>query len=208
MNGKPRFIVFEGLDGSGKSTQVSLLSERLTQMNAPHTVTREPTSANPVGRLAREAINGAFPLENETLALLFAADRYQHVAEEVLPALNRGEHVLCDRYYFSNFAYQGGSADFDALYAYNRQVMKKRRPDLVLFIDVPPEECVRRIMRRDGKPRSGIYENLETLRGVRRRYLETFEKLRQSENIVVLEAGGLTERETAELVYDRVRQYI
>ena len=105
---KGRFIVFEGLDGSGKTTAMEGLAARLKAENPDRKIymTREPSDAS-VGKLIRQALTHQIVLQPKTFTLLFAADRYEHVVNEVLPALERGEDVFCDRYFFSNLAYQG-----------------------------------------------------------------------------------------------------
>src|SRR5690349_10994916 len=97
------FLVLEGLDGAGTTTQLECLSRALRQRGATVCATREP-SDGPVGVMLRQALTGRLglkggaPLSHETLALLFAADRMDHLQAEVLPALERGETVICDRY--------------------------------------------------------------------------------------------------------------
>ncbi len=193
------FIVFEGLDGSGKSTQIKLLAEDFAARGERCLVTREPSDSNPAGLLARQAINGGCKLENETLALLFAADRYEHAFNEIMPALSKGGHVICDRYYYSNLAYQG---NFERVSSYNNEVMRLAKPDIVFFIDVPPRECIRRITARGGD--KGFYENIHSLNRVRDAFLDVFDKLKGTENIEIIPAGGLSEREVAEAVKTKI----
>ena len=177
----PRFIVLEGLDGSGKSTQIRLLSRRMSIYGLPHITTREP-SVGVIGALARKAIHNT-SLKNEALALLFAADRYQHVKEVIAPALEQGKYVFCDRYYYSNLVYQGSRPKVQKrLLAYNQTVMANHRPDITFFLDVEPEECMRRIRARSHE--TTIYENLTRLREDRERFLDIFKKL--NDNVVII----------------------
>ncbi|MCL2386198.1 MAG: dTMP kinase [Defluviitaleaceae bacterium] len=181
-----RFFVLEGLDGSGKTTQAKLLGEWFDAKSLPYVVTRQP-SDNQVGKLARAATQGAFSLENETLALLFAADRFQHYHEEIAPALSRGNFVVCDRYYFSNLAYQGEDhAAMARIIAYNQSIMTppSRKPDAVIFLDIPPEECLRRIT--ETREEISIYETMDRLKLQRERFFTAFELLRDSENIIMV----------------------
>jgi dTMP kinase len=203
---KAYFIVFEGLDGSGKTTQLNLLSKRLADLGRIHIRTREPSDNNLVGKLARSSVSGGAVLENETLALLFAADRYQHAATEILPALKTGNDVLCDRYYYSNFAFQGDMTTFARLSHYNEQAIHLAKPDLTLFIDVRPEECLRRI-REERPGAAGMYENLPNLTKARERYLEIFAALRWTDEIVTVKADGLSASETEEQVWDHVKNF-
>ena len=105
---KGKFIAFEGCEGAGKSTQMRLLSEYLKEKNIPHTVTREPGGGEISEAIRKIILNGKFTaMTDECEALLYAAARVQHLADTVSPALARGELVLCDRYIFSSYAYQG-----------------------------------------------------------------------------------------------------
>lgn len=189
-----KFITFEGLDGCGKSTQARLLAAQLDALNIPYLATRQP-SDNPVGKLMRTATDGYEPLENETMALLVAADRYQHVYSEITPALEAGKYVLCDRYYYSSFAFQGIDAGaFLRVAAYNGLVMAYAKPDITFFLDASPEECMRRITA--GRDYSGLYDSVEQLAAVRERYMTLFEQLKNSENIIILD-GNAAEAEIA-----------
>src|SRR5215471_2535238 len=118
MNTRSRngcFVVLEGLDGAGTTTQAERLASRLRQAGYAVLVTREP-SDGPVGTVLRRALAGGValphrggPLSDHTLALLFAADRMDHLCAEILPALGKGQIVLCDRYLLSSYAYQGAT---------------------------------------------------------------------------------------------------
>jgi dTMP kinase len=196
-----KFIVFEGLDGSGKTTQVRLLAQRLEESGIPCLVTRQP-SDSAVGKVMRSATDAKLPLENETMALLVAADRYQHVYDIINPALDAGKIVVCDRYYYSSFAFQGidGGA-FGRVAAYNERVMAQRKPDITFFLDTSPEECMRRI--QTGRNYGGLYDSVAQLRAVRERYLRIFDELKDRENIVFVEGG-----DGEEAVASRVWAYI
>jgi dTMP kinase len=193
---KSKFIVYEGLDGSGKSTQLQMLAAYYAAKGEPCLVTREPSDGNPVGQLTRQTMEHKYRLENETVAMLFAADRYQHLTGEILPALRGGSHVICDRYYYSNFAYQG---NFARVLEYNRASMELLKPDAVFFLDVMPEECMRRINARDFnaadsrtlKGRTGLYENIDKLRSVRLGFFDAFERLKATDRVTVIDASGL-----------------
>lgn len=154
MSPKSAFIVFEGIDGSGTSTQAERLASRLREKGRAVHLTREP-SDGPIGVLIRQALrrrlvvptaDGGRSPRMETMALLFAADRMDHLECEIEPRLERGEIVLCDRYLYSSLAYQSatgedGEASIPWLLELNRYA---RTPDLVLLFDVPPAEAGRR----------------------------------------------------------------
>jgi dTMP kinase len=146
-----RFIVFEGGEASGKSTQSSRLAERL---GAVHT--REP-GGTAIGRLVRELVLDARTtgLADRTEALLMAADRAQHVAEVVRPALDAGRHVVSDRYVGSTLAYQGHGrglpvADLRRISAWATDELW---PDLIILLDMPPDVAAERA--------SGLPDRLE-----------------------------------------------
>ena len=104
---KGNFIAFEGIDGSGKSTQIGLLAERLKKEGVCCYTTMEPTNA-PVGSLVRQVMTGRIRMDNKAIAALFAADRLDHLLNEVdgiASKIEEGTTVLTDRYYFSSYAY-------------------------------------------------------------------------------------------------------
>jgi dTMP kinase len=177
----PHFIVIEGLDGSGKSTQCRMLEETFFQRGLPVLATRQPTETA-IGELIRDALHKVFPVENDTIALLFAADRVQHYFNVILPALESGKNVVCDRYFYSNLVYQGSTdEEYARVAAYNKLVMEALQPSHVFFLDAPPLDCIARLeaTRKDDGRRSGlsIYEARDTINAQRRRYMRVFEEL-------------------------------
>lgn len=174
MSHRPLFVVFEGTDGSGTTTQGDLLSAALRHAGRTVLRTAEP-SDGPVGRLLRQVLRekGSERLDPVSVALLFAADRTDHCARVIAPALRRGEVVVCDRYLGSSLAFQvvDGQGAIDAAWVLdiNRRALV---PDLSLLMDAPVGVALTRIHRR-GKP-AERYEIEETLTGVRQRYLQVF----------------------------------
>lgn len=141
------FIAFEGCEGAGKSTQIRLLSEYLTGQGIAHIVTREPGGSEISEAIRTVILNGKFTdMTDECEALLYAAARVQHLADTVAPALARGEAVLCDRYLFSSYAYQGYGRGLDPkfLTAINSYAAEKFMPDITLFLDIPPARAFER----------------------------------------------------------------
>lgn len=144
----PRFVVFEGIDGSGTTTQQARVAERLRARGHRVLETREP-SVGPIGALTRAMLS----VEDERqrtvdpagLALLFAADRLEHIAREIDPALTRGEVVICDRYVVSSWVYQ--SLDCDP--AWVRTINERARwPDATFVFDLSAEVALGRVARR------------------------------------------------------------
>lgn len=146
-NQRGLFLVLEGIDGSGTTTQGQRLAAELTARGIDAQFTHEP-STGPVGRLLRRSLQGVgdSPVDWVTLALLFAADRADHLAREIEPALSAGSVVVCDRYDLSSFVYQSATAgDDDNVLAWLRSINSRaRRPDLTLVVDVLPEVALRR----------------------------------------------------------------
>ncbi|MGD6807321.1 MAG: dTMP kinase [Candidatus Bathyarchaeia archaeon] len=168
MTKKGIFIVIEGLDGSGKTTQATLLAEKLAKTYKVH-LTAEP-SRGKIGTFIREAClyeQTRLPVEAE--ALLFAADRIEHMQKELQPALDEGKLVICDRYVYSTLAYQGSlGLSLDWIKTTNARALQ---PDFALFIDVPPEKVLKRLQRK-----KSVMETLETQTKVREIYLKYVEK--------------------------------
>ncbi len=168
MNKKGAFIVIEGLDGSGKTTQTKLLVAKLRRhYNAVYTT--EPSKGK-IGKFIRSHVlygDRRFPTAVE--ALLFAADRLEHIQNEVLPAIAEGQVVISDRYFYSSLAYQGSAGlSLDWIKTINQNALK---PDLAIFIDVEPEAVETRLKRR-----KSVMENMETQRKVRQIYQYFIEK--------------------------------
>jgi dTMP kinase len=160
---KGAFIVLEGGDGSGKTTQARSLQSALRHVGYKAHSTAEP-SRSTVGRLIRRRILHGKKTSPEVEALLFAADRFLHLESEILPALADGKIVVCDRYMYASFAYQGAQGvNADWLREINRFAVK---PDLALYLDVPAETGMSRIRRK-----KSVLEKLELQRRVRDEYL-------------------------------------
>ena len=138
---KGRLVTFEGCEGSGKSTQLRLLSEKLSKQGISHIVTREPGGSDIAEQIRNIILNGKnTAMCDECEALLYAAARAQHLREIVQPALDKGMLVLCDRYVDSSLAYQGYARGLDLKFIedINGFAMRDFRPDLTLFLDISP----------------------------------------------------------------------
>jgi dTMP kinase len=154
------FIVFEGIDGSGKSTQARLLTHRLTAGGLDVLLTREP-SDGPEGRALRNLAARGDPAEE---ARLFAADRRRHSVEVIQPCLRKGLIVVCDRYVYSSLAYQGARGlPLEEIWSLNAPFIVQ--PDVAFLLDVPVETAMKRLAARDDTP-AAIFESRETLAGV------------------------------------------
>lgn len=174
-----KFVSFEGIEGCGKTTQIALLSEYLKKRNIPHTITREP-GGTAVGEGIRKIL-----LDSETIhltaaseLLLFYASRSQNIQEKIKPALERGEMVICDRYYHASMAYQGygRGIPLDFIRKLTDLVCEPYRPDLTFLLDIEPEVGLARARARNHArtENEGRFEaeNLEFYNKVRDGYLE------------------------------------
>jgi dTMP kinase len=179
--GRGRLIVLEGVDGAGTTTQASRLQAALRSRGFASHVTREP-SDGPVGTLIRQALTGRLvvpgragprPPRMETMALLFAADRVDHLEAEILPNLGDGITVISDRYVHSSLAYQTvtAPADIEDPLEWVRTLnARARRPDLILLLQVSSEEAARRRQKRGGPEE--MYESAELQRRLAAFYSE------------------------------------
>lgn len=201
---EPRFITFEGLDGSGKSTHLRWVARYLDDRGIDHLVTHEP-GGTALGESIREVFLdpkwGA--LDGTVEALLVFASRRQHLMEVVDPALAAGRHVLCDRFTDSTYAYQGfgRGVELAILDQVDRLATGGRRPDRTLLFDVPAKVARNRGNSQSRRRRSGVdrldAEELRFYERVREGYLELVR--REPDRFRVVTSAGSTE-ETAEQV--------
>ena len=161
-----RFVVLEGLDGAGTTTQSGLLVEALRRGGERCRATREPTGG-PIGKLLRAALRGELQMTPCTLALLFAADRSEHLhsRDGILATLRAGGYVVCDRYLFSSLVYQSLGCSAAYVDALN---VRFPLPRHLIFVDTPPEQCQQRVAAR---PRRELFEELPLQQRLRQRYL-------------------------------------
>ena len=162
------FICIEGLDGSGKTTQAQLLTESLSK-NYNAVYTAEPSQGK-IGTFIRDCcLYEEKRLPTEAEALLFAADRIEHIQTEVIPALSEGKLVICDRYIFSSLAYQGSAGlSLAWIKTINARALQ---PDFCVLIDVSPEHVLERLQRK-----KSVMETLDIQKKVREIYLKFVEE--------------------------------
>ena len=204
MSGK--FIVFEGIDGAGKTTQVNLLLEKLEAAGKSAYLTAEPTDL-PTGRELRRVLSGEVKKSNCEIATLFTLDRIAHNKDAMVGierVLAGGYDVICDRYYYSTLAYQGFSTDYEWVKAMNVGCPEIRRPDLCIFLDLTPEQSIERITK--GRDKLEIYENVETLTKVRDAFHKALDDLKATENIAIVNAYRTPEEIANEIweIYSRL----
>ena len=184
-----RFIVFEGIDGAGKTTQIELLTKKLTEDGRRVYRTAEPTESVS-GGLLRDALSGVSKRTPCEMAALFVLDRIFHNTNPVNgieKMLSDGVDVICDRYYYSSLAYQGSETDAKWVQDMNLSCPEIRRPDVCIFLDLTPEQSMERIGK--GRVTVEIYENVDRLSRVRERFYGVFEALGDTERICVVNAA-------------------
>ncbi len=194
------FIVIEGIDGAGKTTQLQQLHQWMeTRYGRSVHTTGEPTN-RPIGRLLKDALQRRVELDGICHALLFAADRIDHVKSEIESNIQRGIPVLCDRYFLSSFAYQWREmpGELDWIESINARAIN---PHLTLLIDAPAEVCMERIHR--ARSDTELFEELETLRAIRVNYLELARRRRALDRIKVIDGAR-----TPEVVQAEVREQV
>lgn len=204
-----KFIVIEGLDGSGTTTQLNLLKE-WAQAGAPGAgvdkpihFTWEPTPG-PAGCVARLALNKRLqPFDEKTMALLYAADRTDHIYKEgiggqepgILSKLREGTHVICDRYVLSSLAYQGRQLGLEWTFQANGYAIP---PDVTVYIDVDPENAARRLAA--GRSHQDRYESLPEQREIRAQYVQAIKFLREKGQRVEVVSGEGSPEEVRDAV--------
>lgn len=208
MSAKGIFIVFEGIDGAGKTTQVDLLAQNLASLGREVSLSAEPTTLA-TGKAIRRALSGEDKKSECEMAAMFVLDRIAHNinSETGIRALTeRGIDVISDRYYYSSLAYQGTATDYEWVKVMNINSPEIRRPDLCIYLDLLPEQSLERISR--GRESLEIYENLEKLTTVRAKFLSVVEDLRRDgESIYVVNAARAAE-DIAKEIFEIVKKHI
>ncbi|MBQ9460889.1 MAG: dTMP kinase [Clostridia bacterium] len=205
---KGRFIVLEGLDGSGKGTQADLLIAEMKRQGRKVCLTAEPTSSS-TGGMLRDALGGFVSRDAYELSAMFLLDRIFHNVNPkngIRQYIESGVDVVCDRYYYSSFAYQGIDADLKWVMDMNLNCREILKPDLCIFLDVSPEDGEKRISgsRLDRE----IYENTQAQKRIRNRFFEVFELLKDSENIKIVDASRTVPEVSADIIklYNQLKE--
>lgn len=196
---KGKFIVLEGIDGSGKSSQIAPLVKHIEALGVPCRETREPTGG-PVGSLIRQIFTGRVTADNRVIAALYAADRIDHLVNEVdglLAAVGRGVTVVSDRYYFSSYAYHSVDVDMDWVIGANALSAQLLRPTLTVFLDVPVATALERI--RKNRFVEEIFDQEDRLRKTRELYFRAFERLKDVERVAVVDGTGAPDEVAARI---------
>ncbi len=202
---KNLFITLEGIDGSGKSTQAKNLAQKLSDLGHKVYLTAEPSNG-PIGKMLRQIFKGEMKADHKTVAALFLADRFEHILHEeegLIKKIEEGYTVICDRYYFSSYAYNAVHLPMDWVIAANKPCAALLRPDVNIYIDIKPEISMERInLSRENLE---MYESLENLTEVRNNYLAAFELLKAEENILMID-GHRKESEITEEILEKLHR--
>ncbi len=196
-----KFIVFEGIDGSGKTTLSKMLAQELAQKGPKVHWTCEPTH-NVIGKMIRSVLTHQLEMNEQSIAALYLADRMDHIQHPeygMLHQLNAGDHVISDRYYLSSYAYHVPHVSLDWVVDANSIAANVLRPDVIFFIDIDVQTSMDRIATF----RTGVdlFENEERITLVHANYQRAIEKIRHEENIVVIDG-----RKALDVVYAEVKR--
>lgn len=197
---KGLFISFEGVEGSGKSTQINLLYNRLKKENKKVIITKEP-GGSVIGQEIRNILlNPEFnKMAAKTEILLYTADRAQHVAEKIRPALKDNKIVLTDRYLDSNIAYQGygRGIDLEMIKQINKWVIKDCLPDLTFIIDMDVKKGLKRARKISGSKQGDRIEQEELI--FHEKVRQAFRNMAKKENYILLNGDKSIEELAAEI---------
>ena len=177
------FLVLEGLDGAGTTTQKERIEKELTRRGCSVMTTNEPTSGE-IGRLIRRVLKGEIELSEISVAYLFAADRAEHIygKDGIIENIEKSRIVVSDRYFYSSIAYQSVECNPEFI----RLINAFPSPEFIIFVDTPVDECLERIEKR-GEEKE-LFDRKEFLEKVRENYLKAFEKL--PDGVKLMKADG------------------
>lgn len=201
------FIVIEGLDGAGKTTQIDLLRDQLQARGEACHLTAEPTTL-PTGKFLRSVLRQEITADPRTVAALFAADRIEHLFHPeagILQYLEKGYHVIASRYYFSSLAYQSIDTDPAWIASLNMLARHTLPADLTIFLDLDPEVSMQRIRERGETPE--LFETRERLTRVREGFHMAFQHFGEGENIHIIDATA-NPADIADQIWEKVAAYL
>ncbi len=196
---KNLFIALEGIDGSGKSTQIKLLEQHLIQAGHKVYTTCEPTDS-PIGLMIRKIFKHEMDADHKVIAGLFVADRLYHLLDRengLLKKLEEGYTVISDRYYFSSYAYHSVHMPMQWVIEANAMSASLLQPDLNIYIDISPELSMQRI--HEGRSSKELYETVDNLTAVRNEYFRAFELLKSAEKIFITDGNKNTDAVAADI---------
>ena len=197
---KGKFIVFEGIDGSGKTTQIQLLKDALQLKGILIYNTCEP-SERPIGKLIRKVLKKEIKTTNDVLAALYLSDRLDHLQNDedgIVIKLNAGITVISDRYYMSSMAYNSLKSPMSWVYDLNKKAMDIYRPDITIYLKLEVSKSLHRI--NSGRETTELFEKEDVLTQVSNNYDQAIELLHPHEKIVIINADQDPELIHAEII--------
>jgi len=198
-----KFIVFEGIDGSGKTTYAQRLAADLSTQNNEAHFTFEPTKYV-IGSLIRKVITHEISMNEQSIAALFAADRLDHVQNPeygMLQYLNKGHHVVSDRYYISSYAYHVPHVSLSWVIEANSIAASLLKADITFFINISVETSLDRISAN--RSQFDLFENKERISIVRDNYFKALDTVSDSENIIMIDG-----ERPVDVVYKEILEYV
>jgi dTMP kinase len=205
MSSRGRFIVFEGIDGSGKSTQSRRLAASLATLGRRVHLTSEPTNG-PIGSVLRLGLTKRLSLDSRTLAHLYAADRCDHLHNPmngIIMSLDSGIDVVCDRYVLSSFAYQSPNVPFEFVELLNRNFPF---PDLTVFLRTDPQKALT-LKARESAYRDST-ETVDKQTMVALQYESALNYFVNQLAVLTVDTRTIGEEETARKVFERAKELV
>jgi dTMP kinase len=191
-----KFIVIEGLDGSGQSTETAFLRDFLIEKDYKVLTTKEPTVISEAGRRIKQVLEEKEEISSLELQKLFVEDRKYHLDNIIIPSLKDGKIVISDRYFFSTFAYGvSDGIDLKLLIEMNNDFLI---PDLIFFLNVNQDICIKRIEKRGNK--KTLFEKKEKLKKVYENYKKI---IKNFENVYSINGELLPDK-----VFEEIKQYV
>jgi dTMP kinase len=199
-----KFIVIEGLDGSGQSTQAKLIFNYLKERRKKVLLTKEPTTYSKPAKEIRKILDKKKKIDPFRLQLLFARDRKEHLEKEIIPALKRNKIVISDRYLFSSLAYgMASGVSFKKLLELNKKFIS---PDIVFFLRVRPQICIERIKKRGEK--LTLFEDKKRLEKVYKNYQKIFKKIKEDFAFLKCQVKIINGEGTISKVFNGIKKII
>lgn len=195
-----KFIVFEGIDGSGKTTYAKRLAADLSSPENEAHFTFEPTKYV-IGSLIRKVITHEISMNEQSIAALFAADRLDHVQNQeygMLQFLDKGHHVVSDRYYISSYAYHVPYVTLPWVFEANSIAASLLKADITFFINISVDTSLHRIS--NNRNQFDLFETKERISQVRENYFNALDKVRDSENIIMIDGERPMDEVYAEIL--------
>jgi dTMP kinase len=197
---QPRYVVFEGLDGSGTTTQWKMLQDWMQSKSFPVIAVKEPTNG-PIGKLIRSYLSGEYAASQEVLAKLFAADRWEQMYKVggILEHLQKGNWIVSDRCLVSSLAYQSLSIPFREVLSLNKGILL---PSIIFYLDIDPQIGMHRVAQR--KNDLEIFESVELQIQIRKQYLKSLNYMKKYGVDVVFLSGA----HSVESIHEKIKEWV